>query len=436
MTESFGINFDWLPNEYGNEAERVTLADLSINVGESCATKVEDIFAKTVRFSARLSALHLAEWFAANWWRLLWEPKANSYSWKASHKVGNAGRGYVWPDLAFSSDWQSVLVSSRSTRRWEAEPVQYLSEFDVPISISEFEGGVHNFIEGAIARLSSTNNAQSSLIGLWNEVVHERGAPDLYEWRSLEACMGFDPDEAPTDLLTTLLEKKNFYGASAIQEMAATSKGRAISHLIELWEAAKVADIYVRVPSFDNIRQQLDANPPPSGIPWVRATQAAQIAREVWGLDVPIQTGQLTDLFNITQGQFSSSPSNGQRSLNAGVRDDHAPDAFRISWSSNHPNSRRFALARLAADHIATREEERLLPGTNSATNRQKFQRAFAQEFLCPVDALKEHLGVAVPSNDDINDAAAYFDVSPLTVHNILVNKRIVDRESLEEWVA
>ncbi len=436
MTTSFSIDYEWLTNDYGDAAERSTLAELAINFDDLCATKVEDILAKSVRSTARLSALHLAEWLAANWWRLLWEPRADTYSWKASHKVGNAGRGYVWPDLSFSSDWQSVLVSARPTSRWDAEPIRYLNQFDTAIPISDYERGVDNFVEGTIARLFDTGNPQSDLNELWKEVGKERRDPDVAAWRRLEACMGYDPDDAPPELINGLRKQAEAYGANAIQEVAAASKEQAISHIGDLWDTAQKSDIIVRVPSCNEVRQTVQTEGNSVVIPWVRATRAAQIAREVWGLEIPISTDRLTELFSITQSQFSERLPGERQPLIAGFRDGDTLDAFRISWSNNHPNSRRFALARLAADHIATHEEERLLPGTNLATNRQKFQRAFAQEFLCPFETLKEHLGTETPSTDYFEDASHHFGVSPHTIHMILVNKGIVDRESLEEWVA
>ena len=436
MTKSFSIDYEWLTNDYGDAAERSTLAELAINFDDFCATKVEDILAKSVRSTARLSALHLAEWLAANWWRLLWEPRADTYSWKASHKVGNAGRGYVWPDLSFSSDWQSVLVSARPTSRWDAEPIRYLNQFDTAIPISDYERGVDNFIEGTIARLFDTGNPQSDLHELWKEVGKERRDPDVAAWRRLEACMGYDPDDAPPELINGLRKQAEAYGANAIQEVAAASKEQAISHINSLRDAAQKNDIIVKVPSCNEVRRTVQTEGNSVVIPWVCATRAAQIAREVWGLEVPISTDRLTELFSITQSQFSERLPGEQQSLIAGFRDGATVDAFRISWNSNRGTSRRFSLARLVADHIGAPDQERLLPGTRSSTNRQKFQRAFAQELLCPVDALKEHLGVGVPSNDYINEAAEYFDVSTLTVQNVLVNKGIVDRESLEEWIA
>ena len=432
MSTSFDIEYDWLPPGNGDETERTTLAELSINVGDACATEVEDMFAKTVRFSARLSALHLAGWFAANWWRLLWEPEASTYSWRTSHKVGNAGGGYVWPDLSFSSDWQSVLVRCRPTLRWDAEPVRYLNSFNTLISLSDFEQGVDKFIHGTIARLSSATKTQSDLSKLWNEVLIERHDSNLSERRILEACMGYDPEEAPSDLLGALQAGMKRYGAGAVREMAAASGAQAISHIDRLRGDAQRNDLLVHVPDVDAIRQQIETET--SDVPWQRAARAAQIARGLWNLDIPIRTEALSDLFGIQQEKFAEGQTDVQSSLIAGFRDFDIPNAFRLSWNKKRPTSRRFALARLVADHINTLTEDELLPGTGSATNRQKFQRAFAQEFLCPFDALRDHLGAETPSDDAIDDAAQHFEVSPLTIRTTLVNKGVMERETLPNW--
>ena len=122
----------------------------------------------------------------------------------------------------------------------------------------------------------------------------------------------------------------------------------------------------------------------------------------------------------------------------AGFREAGSTDSFLASISSKYGTSRRFELACLAADHLAAGEEDVLLPGTRSMTSRQKFQRAFAQEFPCPFSVLEEYLGTNYPNNDDIYDAAQHFDVSPLLIHTTLVNKGVLGRETLEgsiEWI-
>ena len=435
MKTTFSISYEWLPGNFDDVAEQATLAELTIEVAQSCATQVEDILAKTVRPSARVSALPLAEWFAANWWRLLWEPKTETYSWRASHKAGNAGYGYIWPDLSFSSDLQTVMVSSRPTTRWEAEPIRYLNRFDIPITLSDFESGVSDFIEGTLARLSNTQRTKSDLAELWQEITEERHNPDAAQWRRLEASMGYDPDEAPEGLIASLQEQAKRYGVYAIQEMAAAVKDQALLQINGLWAAARESGVIVQVPGCLDLRQRLDSGDNPAARPWEQAAQAAQLARETWELGLPVSDDRLADLFAISQKHFSEPRHQVYTTLAAGFRDCDRQDAFSISWNSNHTTSRRFTLARLVGDHIATPEQERLLPGTRAATHRQKFQRAFAQELLCPADALRDFLPAETPDDDDIAAAAGHFAVSPLTIANILVNKGIVGRETYQSWV-
>jgi Zn-dependent peptidase ImmA (M78 family) len=85
----------------------------------------------------------------------------------------------------------------------------------------------------------------------------------------------------------------------------------------------------------------------------------------------------------------------------------------------------------MIGDHLYFTNQERLLPATHAKTSRQKFQRAFAQEFLCPFDALMEKIQTEQPDEDAIAEAAAHFHVSPLTVRTTLVNRHKLDREAL-----
>ena len=277
---------------------------------------------------------------------------------------------------------------------------------------------------------------QFDLSVLWHEVIQERHNPDVAQWRMLEACMGYDPDEAPDGLVDSLLRQADSYGAKAIQEVAPASKTQTISHINELCDAARGSDgISVHIPSYDNIRQRLRIETDPSDIPWRRAERAAQIAREVWDVSVPISTDQLSDLFHITEKQFSDSRSTNYKSLIAGFRPSDSSDSFQISWNSNYQTSRRFALARIVSDNFIASDNENLLPGTRSMTSRQKFQRAFAQEFLCPFETLKEELNDEKPNSDDVHRVADHFDVSPLTVLTTLVNKGILEQQTRTDWV-
>jgi hypothetical protein len=69
-------------------------------------------------------------------------------------------------------------------------------------------------------------------------------------------------------------------------------------------------------------------------------------------------------------------------------------------------------------------------PLTRAKTARQKFQRAFAAELLCPFEELQGMLPAA-PEDDDVETAARHFEVSPLLVRTSLVNKGTLPRERL-----
>ena len=169
-------------------------------------------------------------------------------------------------------------------------------------------------------------------------------------------------------------------------------------------------------------------------IPWMKAEGAARIAKEVWSLEAPITIRELSDLFDFPPDQVMDGRSSNTVSHMAGFRASPTSNQLQTSLTSRYGTTRHFALARLVADHIATTEGEILLPVTGSLTSRQKFQRAFAQEFLCPFSDLEEYIGQDTPSRDTVNEAADHFNVSPLMIQTTLVNRAVLDRETLLNW--
>ena len=257
LNSTLRIDYEWLPSEYGSCEERVTLADVAIFVRDHCATELDDSVAKTVRRSARLSALHLAQWFVTNWWRLLWQLRIGDLSWQMSHKIGGAGGGYIWPDLSFSSNWESILVSSSRTEQSEAEPIRYLNDFSLSFPIGDFEKCIAQFIGGTVARLSETLKEDTELGVLWREVMSERRDRDMSRLRKLEACMGYDRDEAPDELLHTLKAAANPYGDEAVHELAAAYRSETISQIEVLAEQTRRQAVRVRVSSYAVLRRRI-----------------------------------------------------------------------------------------------------------------------------------------------------------------------------------
>jgi hypothetical protein len=421
----------WLTREYGDALARFTLAEITITASGWKATEIEDLAAKTVRPWVRVSAFALAQWFASNWWRLLWEPERNTTSWKMSHKVGAAGEGYLWPDLTFSSDGEAVLVSSRPSPLTSGQPVRYLNSFDEFIPVHEFESGVHSFIEAVIRRLSDTKTQATELETLWKDVLVERRDPKLASWRRLEAILGYDPDEAPDQTIAALQTAALVYGSSAVEEMAAESMQNAIAHIETLWGEPRKEALPLVIPNFDILKKRINDPMRSSLFPWEKATEAARILREVCALNPgPVSTSTLAKILEIRKGSLENAIS-VKGPMDAGFRNGN-PNGFSAFLKSPFQANRRFALLRLVGDHLTAPQNDKLLPAAPGAkTQRQKFQRAFAQEFLCPYSDLVEYVNSAEPSDEDIEDAARHFNVSALMVKTILVNKGDLERSCL-----
>lgn len=428
---SFSVDFQWLAREHGDAVARSTLAEISITANGWKATELEDLLAKTVRPAVRVSAFALAQWCASNWWRLLWEPERNTISWKMSHKVGAAGEGFLWPDLTFISDGEAVLVRSRPSPLTPEQSVRYLNSFDEFIPVHEFETEMHSFIESVLGRLTDMRIKATGLDDLWKEVLAERRDPGLASWRKLEAIMGYDPDEAPDQTIADLQTAALVYGSSAVEEMAAESMQNAISHIETLWGEPRKEALPLVIPNFDILKRRINDAMRSSLSPWQKATEASRIFREVCALGPgPVSTSTLAEVLEIKKGSLENA-FGLKGPMDAGFRNGNM-SGFSVFLKSPFQGNRRFALLRLVGDHLTAPRNDKLLPATRYAkTQRQKFQRAFAQEFLCPYSDLMEYLDLEEPSDEDIEDAAHHFDVSALMVKTILVNKGDLERSCL-----
>ncbi|MEW6161422.1 MAG: hypothetical protein AB1813_28670, partial [Verrucomicrobiota bacterium] len=342
--------------------------------------------------------------------------------------------------LIFCAPWFENGVQLRSslaiaslprTKAAVFEPIRYLNRVRTRISASEFEHKVDSFMEGILSRLQSRNVDDKNLAALWTEVLGERNNPKASERRILEAILGFDPDEAPDELLKQVLNDVDQLGRNAVVEVAAEARDSAPKVLELIRELLKAKG----KPKGGGFRVSLpDLNIPPGfderlERPWQKGSELAKIARKQWGFDgEPVENAKLANLIDTKSTLFTNSLTSGTR-IPFGVRKG-STGLFDVFFDSPNETSRRFAICRMIGDHLFFASQEMLLPTTRAKTARQQFQRAFAQEFLCPFEALRQRLP-SQPDEDDISNVAKSFDVSPLLVRTTLVNKGELDREAL-----
>lgn len=434
MSNPFCIDLNWLRSDSDSSPSESTFAEIQISAGETVFSELEDLVARTTRLALRAPAYDLALWFAENWWRLRWEPESRMIGWLMSHVMASIANGVAWPNLSFISDGLHVLLTSKRTHRDPGAPVRYLRSHDVSIHAKDFVAGIDRFIESVLARMSSLSQRAEELEELWQVLLDERNDPQKGSVRRLEALLGFDSGFAPDELLNTLQGLSSDAGVEAIEEVAAAGKEDTVDLLRNAVLQAQSSQTRIAITSIANIlqRYRIEANADDES--WRRATVAARLARSIWGVENgPVSNNVLSDLFELPREYLKFSPHSHAR-IAAGFR--HQNDRIGISMRARVETGRRFELMRLVADHLVAPQDEALLPATATRTDRQKFQRAFAQEFLLPYEELFEAIGRPDTndfhvSEDDVEDIANTYNVSPRLVSTVLVNKLLMPREEI-----
>ena len=366
--------------------------------------------------------LPLAEWFAANWWRLRWEPekenltKEQQLDWDLSHKLTATGSGYIWPDIRFASDDFSIHCTAQKTFGQYAT-IRFSRQLNEWLDAENFEAGVDRFV----AEIAKTVS-QSNLSVLWQELLEERNDSTATDWRKIEAKAGYDPDEAPHELIEGLQKLYNYFGKTSVEELSSENHRVSVLDIANSLLSGLSESQHTITPDLTGLQQ------PTAGAdmaPWKQAAKAAAQVRKKLGIKDASRLSNelLLDYLSLDRSIFN------QKRLTqlatAGLKKEHM--ATTILLSPARETTQRFALARLLGDCIFTlnQDDKRLLSVTSSKTSRQKFQRAFAQELLCPYEGLLEVMDTDHPNEENLEKMAEHYQVSTLVIGYTFENKYI-----------
>ena len=410
------------------------LADLGIEVAGVPLTSSIQGSRKQVRSRIRVSAYHLAAWFVTNWWRLRWEPEGAGHSWRMSHCMGAVGNGYLWPDIEISGGEDTVRIHATPFLAEPTSRFRFLYGLDQSVSAADFEDAVQGLVGSVTKRLSNPildcPVDVRALSAAWDDLERETQDQDAAFLRSLEARMGFDPEEADGYLLSALEALTRYVGNGAIEEVATASKHAALWDLETLLETIHTSGTLLTLGPPVSLSETAEDSNRTSSEPWRQGVELARAARHKWQVgDDELDDGQLAEICGV-QGDWIREGADTLGPMPAGLRDPSRIGALRVTLQKRHPNGRRFALARIIGDHIMAASTERLLPITNSRTQRQRFQRAFATELLCPIESLKEFVENREPDDELLDDASLRYQVPPMQIERSLVNNGLWPRSS------
>lgn len=430
MTDRFQILIEPRPAA-GDPATR----RLSIRLGDVWLTRL--IRRGSDRSDRCLEAppLPLAFWFLDNWWRIRCEPPPPQRDfpahWRIAHHLPSVGAGYPWPNVSLWGEGSRCAVmvhedahNLQRSLRFDADPaLEY-----VPASTAE--SAIDTFIDHVLQDVGADSDG---LEQEYRDLRTERADPDASRWRRIEATLGFDPDGAPEGLVTDYETMSERFGIDSIEEAALARQGAdSINALQDTLRAAEASKVTLRTPSTIT-RIELDHHP--LRPPWRLAVRAASELRQRLRVPPgPIRNPRLSEVLGInidrlaTQRSWPPSVPYGLRLRNA------SGNVNRLALRSRWAHSRRFELCRSLGDIIWSGNDP-LGPLSAAKSGRQKFQRAFAQEFLCPFDDLRAYIPHDHPTDDDIHAAARHFHVSERMIQTTLVNHDVIDRETFDQMV-
>jgi len=458
MQPTLSITADWERLDEGPPEERACFAAVAILCNDQSLTEGRDGFVNRIRPGPLVSAYHLAEWLAWNWWRLRWEPRSNAPDWPFAHRLTTIGEGYVWPNITIFSDGERTALIAKPTTARPATAFRYISDYAAIVPSLVFEGAVDRFIGQVLGQLQAEHIHGTNLDRLWSELTDERRDIETARRRKLEALLGQDPDTADPVVIDRLLTDAQELGERAVEELAADSpQGGTLLTVDDLRQIAKQSGFSTS--PRDTARLSADTMlPSPKEAPaWRLGVEAARALRVQAGLgSEPVEDGRLADLAAIRPLDLADNSSSrnifivpfgiaarllgsvdwlrrqGKPEAGVSFALDQSETESSIFLRSHWRSGRRFELARLLADRIVLPVPGTLHVATRASTYRQKMQRAFAAELLCPFDAMDAMLGGDY-STEAQEDAASYFGVSEWVVRRQLVNHRRLAQEDLDE---
>ncbi|WP_341666987.1 hypothetical protein [Alcaligenes sp. SDU_A2] len=408
------------------------VAEIFLKVGDKVISRIEDTETQTMRDCFRASALSLAFWFADHWWRLRWETirdnRAPSVDWRLRHELNSACGGALWPPAMIFSVGSRIAFAPCVGGSMVAGSQRY-SPFKLSmVSALRYEQVLDVFFEDVLEHCARAEDGGALKI-LLAQIAAERQDSELAAWRRLEACLGFDPDAAPDEVIDGLIKLEGVAGEQGVEEAAQAQPGvDAAQALDRAIEATRASGVHADLSLADSLT---DLSLSDYASPWEMAQVAAIELRSIIGVPKGWLSHQVfEDMFKARWADLKAATATA-RALPYGAR---LSDGTRskLALQTVKPYDRRFELARQLGDAIWHRDAGFGVV-SRTKTDRQKFQRAFANNLLCPFDDLQRLIDLTNPTLEVLQSAARKFGVHPSVVRNQLVYKGYLPFENASE---
>ena len=399
-----------------------TLCDLQIFVESGNACAWEDLETREVFHHLTLPAVHLARGIAADWWSIF----GSRDRW---HSVLHHRTGFALPDLRFSFDGSLFQVSAKKIT-YKNPYLRFFQEPFGTLSRQEAEQELSGFVQQVTGKLESDGIGGSGLSICWSRVEQSLEDPGEAAFCEAAGALGADPYSIEDGDASFIEEAgKLFSGEELIEFIAKFRLGRRNSVSREVALEA-IRDVEAKQPETSRLPDFLDAAQQVRHAAerregervWAASYRAARAFREVMGIDESV-TSQSPSTVAAKLGSNNFQQVENLAGVDAVVSRTGNDMHVYLGKLSGQP-AENFAFARAIGSAICFPDARLSVVNELQGAERQAVGRAFAAEFLAPVETIMDMHSDGV----DISDISRAFNVSPMVIGLQMENKDRIHR--------
>ncbi|MCY3732744.1 MAG: ImmA/IrrE family metallo-endopeptidase [Chloroflexi bacterium] len=408
---------EWIDHGPNASAEeRATLCRFRLYVSEENACRFFDPSSDSACDHVTVPAVHLAEGLATDWWSLFGGRDRE-------HPIRNYRTGFAFPNVKLGFDGSTFEVRGEQFAS-ENPDLRFWQVGGEGLPRDVAESTLVKFIEEVVRRLATAGVSNSEVALRWSRV--SRSLNDLEERAFCEAAgaLGIDPYGVSESDAKFIEKAADLFSGEALLEFLAGIGGEARGELLS-W----VREVDERPPAQSCLPQLRDivgrfgrdGSRRPAERGWATGYRAAREFRDVTEIARDERFVSLSDIARrLGSESFACTPGiRGALALVCREENDvriHVRERGSAHWARQAES---FAFARAIGDVVCFGDARRSVVNSLHQAERQAAGRAFAAEFLAPVESVLD----MVESGLDDDEIAGSFHVSPQVIARQIENR-------------
>jgi len=408
--------------------ERATLCDLKILVDGRNACVFSDRSSGEIFDCVTIPAVHVANGIATDWWMIFGgrEHEHPIWPWRI---------GYALPDLSFCCNGSTVEIVCKPFS-FNNPDLDFYSVENATVRRDEVESALSRFVGTVIERLEDRGVGDSDLDAAWSRVSQSRDDRDERVFCEAASALGADP-YAISDADASIIEQASeLFSEEALPEfLAGISNGNDLSsagrHQAVERELEWVQTVERRSSGESNLpglheaaRQVEDAAKWRDGErAWMPGYRVARALRRVLDINDEKEGLSYKEIGKkLGCRNFKKVRRNEASGIDALVSRDNGDARIHLQSRGSGKYAlpgENFSFARAVGDAVCYPRSGRSVVNRLKAAERQALGRAFAAEFLAPVQKVLD-MSESGRNEDEI---ARTFQVSPMVIERQIENR-------------